>query len=124
MHVAIAIIKKGRQYLIAQRRSDAHLPGLWEFPGGKQLPHETLEACVIREVLEELCIEIKIDRFYGQFTHAYPDQTIVLHAYLCHLTRGMPVSAQKTKWASTKEMLSLPFPEANGPIISNLYASI
>lgn len=115
--MAIAIIKKGRKYLIAQRPSDVHLPELWEFPGGKQLPNETLEECVIREVLEELCIEIKIVRFFGKVTHTYPDRTVVLHAYLCRITSGVPISAQKMKWAFAKEILSLPFPEANRHII-------
>ncbi len=120
INVAIAIIEKDQQYLISQRRSDAHLPGLWEFPGGKQLPHETLEECVVREVLEELCIEIKIDRFYGKFTHSYKDRTVILHAYLCHITSGVPMSMQEIKWASAKEILLLPFPEANLPLITKL----
>ena len=128
--IAIAIIEKGQRYLIAQRRFDAHLPGLWEFPGGKQLlgngifPCETLEECVIREVLEELCIEIKIDRFYGKFTHDYQDRTVILHAYLCHLVSGVPISAENIRWASAEELLSLPFPEANLPLITALREEI
>jgi mutator protein MutT len=124
INVAIAIIEKDLKYLISQRRSDAHLPGLWEFPGGKQLPDETLEQCVIREVFEELCINIKIDRFYGKFTHDYKDRTVILHAYLCKIISGVPISKEKTKWVSAKELFLLPFPEANRPILSNLYASI
>lgn len=120
-NVGIAIIQKDCKYLISQRRADAHLPGLWEFPGGKQKPNETLEACVIREILEELCIEIKISRFYGKFIYAYSDKTVILHAYLCHITKGIPQSTQKIKWASAKELLSLPFPEANLPMLKALH---
>ena len=120
INVAIALIKKGTKYLVSRRRSDAHLPGLWEFPGGKQIPNETLEECVVREVLEELSVEIKIDLFYGQFKHAYPDKTVTLYPYLCHIISGTPVSAQEIKWVFPQELLSLRFPEANIPLITKL----
>lgn len=74
----------------------------------------------MREVLEELCIKIKIDRFFGKITHDYKDRTVILHAYLCHITSGVPASAQEIKWVSAKEFLLLPFPEANLPLITAL----
>lgn len=123
VNVALAIIEKDQTYLIAKRLANAHLPNLWEFPGGKQhaedgpLPHETLEECVIREALEELCVEIKINRFYGKIEYAYPDRTVWLHAYLCRIIDGMISSPQEIKWVSAKELVLFPFPEANLPLI-------
>jgi mutator protein MutT len=126
VNVAIAIIESDQHYLIAKRLANAHLPNLWEFPGGKKLaendtlPHETLEECVIREAEEELCVKIKINRFYGKIEYAYPDKTVCLHAYLCHITDGIISSPQEIKWVSAKELVLFPFPKANLPLIMAL----
>ena len=58
--VAAALVFRDGKLLITQRHPDAHLGGLWEFPGGKREPNETFEACLIRELREELGIEVSV----------------------------------------------------------------
>ncbi len=117
VNVAIAIIEKDQKLLITQRRPDTHLPGLWEFPGGKQNPEETLEECLIREIREELQIEIEIKRPYGQIRYFYPDRDIMLHAYLCRLVGDPPVLSEQRKWIALHELSLYAFPPANDPLI-------
>ncbi len=120
MDVAIAIIKREGRYLITRRRGDVPLPGLWEFPGGKRLPNETVEQCLIREVREELNVSVMIKQFYQKITYNYPDRTITLHAYRCTLLDGTPTSTQEIKWVLPQELFSYPFPKANEPLLNAL----
>jgi mutator protein MutT len=60
VEVAAGLIIRDGNILIAQRRSNAHLGGLWEFPGGKRKPDESFEACLVREVMEELGLTIAV----------------------------------------------------------------
>ncbi len=120
MNVAIAIIKENQKVLITKRGRDVHLPSLWEFPGGKQLPHETLEECLKREILEELKVDIKIERSYGKIEHIYPDRTVTLYPYICHLLNKTLSSTPEMQWVLPQALFSYPFPEANLPLLSAL----
>src|SRR5574341_542122 len=71
--VAVAVVIKGGRLLIAQRFSEVHLPDLWEFPGGKIDAGETPEECAIRELKEELGIDIEILGFLIRRTYDYID---------------------------------------------------
>jgi mutator protein MutT len=117
INVAIAIIKKDQRLLITQRGPHTHLPGLWEFPGGKQRPEETLEECLIREIGEELQVEIEIRRPYGQIRHSYPDREVMLHVYLCCLHGTPPMLSEQRKWVAPHELSLYTFPAANDPLI-------
>lgn len=120
--VAIAIISENGRYLATRRNKDVHLPGLWEFPGGKRLPSETLEECLLREVREELGVSVKIERAFYRIEHDYPDRKIILQSYLCRLLAGTPrpLASQECRWMAPPDLLSHPFPEANAPLLKKL----
>ncbi len=91
------------------------LGGLWEFPGGKKEPDETIEATVKREITEELGIDISVDSLFMKLDHAYSHFKITLHAYFCTLISGepRPHSSQEIRWVSIKQLDQFPFPKAN-----------
>jgi A/G-specific adenine glycosylase len=83
--VTAAIIRAGDQYLIAQRRLDGLLGGMWEFPGGKLEAGESLETCLAREIREELGAEITVGKPVGVYKHVYSHFKVTLHAFYCYL---------------------------------------
>ena len=91
--VAAGLIRKGDELLIAQRPAEGMLGGLWEFPGGKQEPGETLPECLVREIREELGIEIEVGARLTSVDHAYSHFSITLHAFAARYVRGTPRSA-------------------------------
>jgi len=76
--------------LVAQRNADDMLGGLWEFPGGKREPGETLTECLAREMLEELDITVEVGAPVIVINHAYTHFRITLHAFLCCISDGQP----------------------------------
>ncbi|MCA9908435.1 MAG: NUDIX domain-containing protein, partial [Anaerolineae bacterium] len=87
--------------LIAQRPLEGLLGGLWEFPGGKQEPGETLQDCLRRELHEELAIEVEIGDLFARVRHAFTHFKITLHAFTCHYTEnsGTPKALGVHDWA-------------------------
>ncbi|MDC4224416.1 MAG: NUDIX domain-containing protein [Candidatus Manganitrophus sp.] len=69
IEVAIAIIVKDGEILVTRRKEGVHLPGLWEFPGGKRDSGETIKACLLREVKEELGATVEIERLFWERSH-------------------------------------------------------
>lgn len=126
IEVAIAVIVRDGQILVTRRREGVHLPGLWEFPGGKRDPGETLDHCLLREIREELGATVTIERLLWEKTHPYPERTVLLHAYLCHLLSGelKPLASQELKWIRPEALLTLPFPEANRPLLEMLVKEV
>lgn len=120
--VAVAVIVHNGQILVTRRREGVHLPGFWEFPGGKQDPGETIDACLLREIEEELGVTVKIERLLWESSHVYPDRTVILHAFGCRILSGelKPLASQELKWIPPESLLSLPFPEANRPLLEKL----
>ena len=74
--------------LIARRPPGGFMPGYWEFPGGKLEEGETPEACLAREIREELGVEVKVGRIFHVKVHAYPDRRVLLLFYRCALLPG------------------------------------
>lgn len=87
------------QLLIAQRPLDGLLGGLWEFPGGKQEPGETLTECLKRELREELAIEVSVGDLYARVRHAFTHFKITLHAFTCRYISGEPQALGVRAWA-------------------------
>ncbi|MBN1586152.1 MAG: 8-oxo-dGTP diphosphatase MutT [Candidatus Omnitrophica bacterium] len=117
--VAAAVIRDGTRILISKRRSGDHMGDCWEFPGGKCAPNETLEACVIREIREELGVDIEIERFLLRSIYSYPEHVADLHFYLCRLTSGSPraLGCAAWAWAEQKELTQYSFPPANQAVL-------
>ncbi len=85
LDVCAAVIRRGNRLLLATRPPGSHLAGKWEFPGGKCHPGETLEACIVREIQEELGVTMLRPVLLCSLRHTYPDKAIHLHFMLGEL---------------------------------------
>ena len=121
-HVAAGVIWENGKILITKRPEGTHLGGFWEFPGGKKEDNETLHACLNREILEELGIEIQIDGPLLVVHHEYNEKMITLHVYNCHLFSGKPLSmeGQEMKWVSVEDLRNYTFPPPDEHVINLL----
>jgi 8-oxo-dGTP diphosphatase len=81
--VAAAILCEGDRVLIARRSDGGEHDGLWELPGGKVEPGESVEACLVREIAEELGTTITVDSRFGEYIHEYRERTIRLVCCSC-----------------------------------------
>ncbi len=122
--IAAAIIWHEGKILIARRPEQGLLGGLWEFPGGKVEPGETLEQAVVREVVEELGVAIRVRELFMRVNHAYTHFTITLHAFHCDWLSGTPQTLGCTDWQWIKpaQLQNFAFPRANAKIIEKLLA--
>lgn len=109
------------RFLVTRRQRGVHLEGLWEFPGGKCEPGESLRECLVREVREELAVESTIGDEILQTAHDYPDRRIVLHFLRCRITgTPIPQQGQEMRWVARHELATLPFPPADAQLIEVL----
>jgi 8-oxo-dGTP diphosphatase len=118
--VTCAIIVNADGLVFAAQRSAAmSLPLKWEFPGGKIEPGETAEACLIREIKEELHVDIEIVASLPTNTHQYPNVAILLIPFVCRITTGEIILKEHLdfKWLSKDELLALDWAEADVPIV-------
>jgi 8-oxo-dGTP diphosphatase len=122
--VAVALVDADRRVLLAQRPEGKKLAGLWEFPGGKVDPGERPEQSLIRELREELGIEVK-EACLAPLTfasHAYEDFHLLMPLYVCRRWEGVPrpLEGQKLAWVRVNEMRAYPMPPADEPLIPML----
>lgn len=120
--VTAAVIRRGERFLITRRRAEAMLGGLWEFPGGKVEPGETLEQCLVREIDEELGIQIRIERPLLAVKHAYSHFRITLHTFLCRHSRGrvQDLGCDEHRWVYRDELARFAFPKADRVVLEAL----
>ncbi len=118
----VAVIRRGRDFLIAQRKKNDSFGNYWEFPGGKKNVEETFEECVVREVREEVGLEVRVDQKLMEIRRPYNQKIIWLNFYLCTLISGEPsaLECQKTQWADLRDLKSFKFPPANDRVIRRL----
>src|SRR6266478_3461724 len=90
VEVAAGLIFRDGKLLITQRYPEAHLGGLWEFPGGKREPNESFADCLKRELREELGIEIEVGELIETISHTYPEKTVLLKFFRCRWIAGEP----------------------------------
>src|SRR5215472_8837919 len=90
--VAAGLVFRDGKLLITRRHDDAHLGGLWEFPGGKREANESFEECLARELREELEIEVTVGELIETITHEYADKTVCLRFYRCAWRQGEPLT--------------------------------
>lgn len=121
VHVVAAVIRgmDGR-ILIARRADTQHQGGLWEFPGGKVEPGESVEAALARELDEELGIQVTRSRPLIKVSHDYPDKHVLLEVREVEAFTGEPHGAegQPLAWVAPRELPDHAFPEANKPIVT------
>lgn len=108
--------------LIALRPDNVMLGGLWEFPGGKQHKNEKIEETVIRELKEELGVDIAVGRKITEFKHVYSHFSIKMHAFMCRITSGKPYpkASCEIRWVKIEELNNYPFPKANKILVEKL----
>ena len=122
IEVAAGLVFRDGKLLITQRHPDAHLGGLWEFPGGKREPDETFEACLARELREELGIEIEVGEVLESLTHAYPEKTVVLKFFRCRWLRHEPqaLDCPAFKWVDPAGVREHTVPAADARLLDRL----
>lgn len=122
--VACALVDSDNRILIAQRPEGKQLAGLWEFPGGKVEPGERPEQALIRELKEELGIDVR-EPCLAPLTfasHAYPDFHLLMPLYVCRRWEGFVRSGdgQALKWVRPRDLRDWPMPPADEPLIPPL----
>ena len=122
VEASAALIFQNGKLLITQRHTNAHLGGLWEFPGGKREDDETFEECLVRELREELGVEVQVGKLFEEFTHAYPDKSVRLRFFLCELIEGEPepIDCAAIQWISKSELTDYEFPAADARLLDKL----
>lgn len=121
---AVALIDADTRVLLARRPEGKSMAGLWEFPGGKLEPGETPEAALIRELAEELGIDVAENCMapFAFASHAYPNFHLLMPLYLCRRWKGNPTprEGQTLAWVAPGKLGEYPMPEADRPLISLL----
>ena len=122
VEVSAALIFRGGKLLITRRHAHSHLGGLWEFPGGKREAHETFEQCLVREIREELGVEISVGALFQEISHAYPEKSVHLKFFVCRLLSGepQPLDCAAVKWVDRSELAAHAFPAADAQLLEQL----
>ena len=122
IEVAAGLVFRHGRLLITQRPAGGHLAGLWEFPGGKREPAETFEACLLRELQEELGIEVAVREEIEAVRHVYPQKTVFLRFFLCEWLRCEPqaLGCQNFAWIQRDELSRFDFPPADVRLLAKL----
>jgi 8-oxo-dGTP diphosphatase len=120
--VAVALVDAEGRVLIAQRPEGKQLAGLWEFPGGKVEPGERPEAALIRELKEELGIDVK-EACLAPFvftSHAYESFHLLMPLYLCRRWSGTVQAHEHAalKWVRPNRLRDFPMPPADEPLVA------
>jgi 8-oxo-dGTP diphosphatase len=120
LQVACAIIEHDGLVLAAQRSVAMSLPLKWEFPGGKIKGGESPEACLHRELKEELGVAVSVHEALSPATHSYPTFTVTLHPFRCTIESGTITLHEHAavRWLPPGGLLSLDWAEADLPIIN------
>ncbi len=119
---AAVVINRRGEVLIAQRRAEDMLGGLWEFPGGKQEPGESIQQCIVRELKEELGINVQTGDFLLTVKHAYSHFTMDMHTYFAKIISGRPrpLHCQDYRWVEISGLRTFPYSKADLYIIDQL----
>jgi mutator protein MutT len=123
LEVVAAVIVRAGHVLVAQRLDDAHMGGLWEFPGGKVEAGETHEESLARELMEELGIRVVVREQVTRIEHDYPDRSVVLHFYRAEILDNdepKPIECAAVRWVTPEELATLPMPPADVPLVEML----
>jgi mutator protein MutT len=125
IEVAAGLVFHHRRLLFTQRHPDAHLGGLWEFPGGKRHADETFQQCLQRELREELGITVEVGELFESVIHAYPEKTVHLEFFLCRLLQGepRPIGCAAISWVRPEELSLYELPAADARLLQRLRQS-
>jgi A/G-specific adenine glycosylase len=123
--IAIGVCRKGDRVLVARRRAEGLLGGLWEFPGGKRKDGESFERALAREFREETGVDVGVEAALMTVKHRYSHFAVTLHVYECRWRRGRARAIENAgvKWARLSELRSLAWPSANRRIVERITSS-
>jgi len=122
IEVVVAVIEKDGRVLIQERPAGGLLAGLWEFPGGKVEPGESLTAALRREIREELGAEIKDIRRLATVRHAYTRFEATLHAFRCKIESAGLEAGRRRRWVTLRGIRRYPLPSGSVKIVDFLEA--
>jgi len=119
--VLAGVIERDGRMLVTRRLKNTHLADHWEFPGGKCEAGESHEACLARELREELDVQAEIGAELLVTEHAYPERTVRLHFRACRINDDpKPMLGQAIRWVTRAELRLLRFPDADRELIEML----
>lgn len=121
IEVVCAIVEQHGRVLLTQRSEQMREPMLWEFPGGKLEPGETEQQALVREIKEELNIDVKPYHRLDPVQQLYPNHTIVLIPYLCQYNGGVIslLEHRAYRWATPGELAGFNWCPADVPIVED-----
>jgi mutator protein MutT len=117
--VAIGVVVRSGKVLVCRRKNEDTFGGFWEFPGGKCEAGETLEACLARELREEVDLVVQLLDKLQPLRHNYPHVSLTLHPFWCRHLAGEPklIECQEARWVEPAELKTFKFPPANESIL-------
>jgi len=122
IEVSAGVIRRGGKIFIQQRPLGGLMGGLWEFPGGKRKTNESPDACLRREIREELGVDIVVREKLMTVKHSYTQFRVTLHVYRCRLPSGRirATCCEQWKWVEARQLAAFAFPAANVKIVRHL----
>ena len=119
LQVALALVYRDEHWLVAKRYAQAHLGGLWEFPGGKCEPDEPPMRAAIRELREECGVRAVAERALELLTYDYGDRLVHITPVICRWEAGEPhpIGNEQCRWISSSELRRLEMPPINAEIL-------
>jgi len=125
-HIAAGVVFKKGKILITRRKPEGLLGGLWEFPGGKKLKNETLETTCIREIKEEVNLDVKVIKKLTTVKHAYTHFKIIMDVFTCDFVKGRIKlnGPDNFCWIRLDQIDNYPLPKATLKALSGLYGEM
>lgn len=123
IEVVAAILEKENKILIAKKREGKPLAGLWEFPGGKIEEGETPEESLIRELMEEMNIKVRVNEYVGESIYDYGDGKVIsLKGFTAEIIEGdiKLTDHDEYKWVTLEEICNYRIAPADIPLIGNI----
>ena len=122
IEVGAGIIWRRGRVLLCKRRTDAMLGGLWEFPGGKRRPGESIQRCIRRELMEECALAVTVGKHLIDVTHTYTHLRVTLRVYHCRAGPGRVklLGCDDAKWVRPQDIARYPLPAADVHILKAL----
>jgi 8-oxo-dGTP diphosphatase len=126
--VAAAVVLRAGRVLLSQRKRGTHLAGAWEFPGGKVEPDEDPRDAVVRELREELGVDVLVGDILDVTFHRYPEKSVLLLFYEASLADGSPeprpLDVADVRWAAADELRDDAFPPADVAVLAKVRARL
>lgn len=118
--ISVAVVEREGQVLIGRRPDGADLSGLWEFPGGKVQPGETLADAACRECREETGLDVRVVHAYPEVLHNYPHGRLRISFFRCALVDDRAEPRPPFRWVAVNSLGQYQFPTANASLLAML----